>query len=109
MIRLIRYLLILAAGFLGASYTVSPAAPVPNRVVTKIQVTIMHDGETSEQIYTDNDSMESILTYLRLTDATVVTAIAPKPTISDTLPPYISLVSMSMPLRSVPSQWALLG
>jgi len=84
MIRLIRYFLIFAASFLGASYTASPAAPVPNRVVTQIQVTIMHNGETSEQTYTDNESMESILTYLRLTDATVVTTIAPESFRSDT-------------------------
>ena len=84
MVRLIHYLLILLTGFLGAHYTVSPAPPAPNRVVTQIQVTIMHDGQTSEQTYTDNESMESILTYLRLTNATIVTTIAPESFRSDT-------------------------
>ena len=83
MIRLIHCLLILATGFLGANYTASPAPPPPNRVVTQIQITVMHDGQTSEQIYTDNESMESILTYLRLTDATAVTGIDPESFRSD--------------------------
>ena len=84
MIRLIHCLLIFLAGFLGANYTATPAVPAPNRVVTQIQVTIMHDGVTTEKMYTDNESMESILTYLRLTDATTVTTIAPESFRSDT-------------------------
>ena len=64
--RLIQYLLILLTAFLGPNYTATPA-PETNRVVTQIEVTVVRNDETTNHLYTDDQQMEAILTYLRMT------------------------------------------
>ncbi len=65
--RLIHYLLILLATFLSPNYNAAPPTE-PLRVVTKIDVTVIHDAQVSTASYTDNTQMKSILTYLRMTE-----------------------------------------
>ena len=67
--RLIQYLLILLASFLSPSNGATPA-PEAYRVVTQIEVTAVHNGQSATTVYTENRQMEAILTYLRMTQPT---------------------------------------
>ena len=68
--RLIHFLLVLLTSFLGPGSAAEPTQTDTNRVVTQIQVTTVHDGQSIAKTYTGNDELESILTYLRLTAPT---------------------------------------
>ena len=67
--RLIQYLLVLLASFLSPSNGAVPA-PENYRVITQIEVTVIHNGQSSTTVYTENQQMEAILTYLRMTQPT---------------------------------------
>ncbi len=72
----IRFLLILLTAFLSPN-SVSTATPAANRVVTQIDVTVMQDNHATTITYTDDRQMESILTYLRVTDPMVTKQFEP--------------------------------
>ena len=63
----IRFLLILLTAFLSPN-SAAATTPAANRVVTQIDVTVIADNHAATVTYTDDSQMESILTYLRLTD-----------------------------------------
>ncbi len=67
--RLIHFLLILLTSFLSPDHAAAPA-PVTNRVVTQIEVTVVQNGQTFAAAYTDDQHLEAILTYLRMTQPT---------------------------------------
>ena len=64
--RCIQYLLIFLTAFLSPSH-METAVPAAHRVVTRIDVTVIHESQSTTATYTGNQ-MESILTYLRLTE-----------------------------------------
>ena len=72
----IRFLLILLTAFLSPN-SVSTATPAANRVVTQIDVTVMQDNHATTITYTDDRQMESILTYLRVTEPIATTQFEP--------------------------------
>lgn len=74
--RLIHFFLILVTSFLSPNHIAAPA-PDTNRVVTQIEVTAIHNGQISTATYTDSGQLESILTYLRLTEPTFTTEFEP--------------------------------
>ena len=74
--RLIHFLLIFLTSFLSPNYIAAPM-PVTNRVVTRIDVTVIQDNHTSTTTYSDNQQMESILTYLRMTQPTAAMQFEP--------------------------------
>ena len=63
----VRFLLILLTAFLSPN-SVSTTTPAVNRVVTQIDITVITDDHAQTTTYTDDRQMESILTYLRLTE-----------------------------------------
>ena len=81
--RFIHYLLILLAAFLSPNYTSAPIQHT-NRVVTRIDVTVIQDNHSSTTTYSDNQQMESILTYLRMTQPTATMQFEPESFRSDT-------------------------
>ena len=75
--RLIHFLLVLLTSFLSPGYAAEPTETYTNRVVTQIQITTVHDGQSTVKTYTGDDELESVLTYLRLTEPTVTTEYEP--------------------------------
>ena len=67
--RLIQYFLVLLASFLSPSNGAAPA-PENYRVITQIEVTVVHDGQSDTTVYSESNQMEAILTYLRMTQPT---------------------------------------
>lgn len=74
--RLIHCLLILLTTFLSPNYSAEPV-PDSNRVVTRIEVTVIRDRKYFTETYTDSNQLEAILTYLRVTEPTVTTEFEP--------------------------------
>ena len=87
--RLIRFLMILLVSFLSPNYTAQPV-PQTNRVVTQIEVQRIHDGQTTVSSYSDPEHMESILTYLRLTEPYVTVLYEPDSFRSDSYTFYVN-------------------
>ncbi len=75
--RLIHFLLVLLTSFLSPGHAAEPTQTDTSRVVTQIQITTVHDGQSTEKVYTGDDELESILTYLRLTAPRVKTEYEP--------------------------------
>ena len=63
--KLIQYLMILLSLFLGPDVQSGDTAD-SGRIVTSIQVSVLHNGTVQEYIYTDSYHMSQILNYLRL-------------------------------------------
>ena len=74
--RLVHWLVILLASFLSPSQQNIP--PVDTyRVVTSIQVSVVRDGKLHTTGITDTEQMETVLTYLRVTDPIPTTQVEP--------------------------------
>ena len=80
--RCIQYLLIFLTAFLSPNHT-ETVVPAAHRVVTRIDVTVIHENQSTTATYTGSQ-MESILTYLRLTEPTATTQFEPESFRSDT-------------------------
>ena len=74
--RWIHFLMILLTSFLSPGHTAQPV-PEGNRVVTQIEVIAVHNGQSASAVYTDSAQIESILTYLRVTDPSGTTQFEP--------------------------------
>ena len=72
----IHFLLITLTAFLSPNSTATVTADT-NRVVTQIDIPVMQDNPVTTTTYTDDRQMESILTYLRVTDPTAARQFEP--------------------------------